>query len=180
MGSIFRARKNFQQRMNDMIRRAEPEDMQKIMEIYRAARAYMRSEGNMRQWSGDHPSMDLLASDIEKGQLYVVTDGEEIHGAFAFILGEDPTYIHIEGGAWKNDEPYGAIHRIAGDGKAKGIFKACLNFCKTQSQNIRIDTHADNKTMQHLLSKNGFDYCGIIHIEDGSPRLAYQCVMNNS
>ena len=31
-------------------------------------------------------------------------------------------------------------------------------------------------TMQHLLESNGFVRCGIIHIADGSPRIAYQKV----
>ena len=35
-------------------------------------------------------------------------------------------------------------------------------------------THADNKIMQHLLEKNGFTRCGVIHVRDGSPRFAYQ------
>ena len=34
--------------------------------------------------------------------------------------------------------------------------------------------HADNKIMQHLLEKNGFARCGIIHVEDGTSRVAYQ------
>ena len=38
----------------------------------------------------------------------------------------------------------------------------------------RADTHADNKIMQHLLEKNGFTRCGVIHVADGSPRFAYQ------
>lgn len=41
-------------------------------------------------------------------------------------------------------------------------------------QSLRADTHADNKIMQHLLEKNGFARCGIIHVEDGTPRVAYQ------
>ena len=28
--------------------------------------------------------------------------------------------------------------------------------------------------MQHLLEENGFTRCGIIHVEDGTPRIAYQ------
>ena len=38
-----------------------------------------------------------------------------------------------------------------------------------------MDTHGDNKVMQNLLKKNGFVYCGIIHVEeDNDPRLAYE------
>ena len=42
------------------------------------------------------------------------------------------------------------------------------------AQSIRIDTHADNKTMQHLIEADGFTRCGIIYIADGTPRIAYQ------
>ena len=28
--------------------------------------------------------------------------------------------------------------------------------------------------MQHVLESNGFTRCGIIHVADGSPRIAYQ------
>ena len=37
-----------------------------------------------------------------------------LHGVFAFILGEDPTYGVIEDGQWLSGDPYGTIHRIAG------------------------------------------------------------------
>lgn len=35
-------------------------------------------------------------------------------------------------------------------------------------------THRDNKPMQHVVEQNGFKYCGIIHLENGDERLAYQ------
>ena len=43
-----------------------------------------------------------------------------------------------------------------------------------KQKSLRADTHADNKIMQHLLEKNGFTRCGIIHVADGTPRIAYQ------
>ena len=49
-----------------------------------------------------------------------------------------------------------------------------LSFCLTHSDNIRIDTHRDNVIMRHLLEKHGFKYCGIIYLENGDERLAYQ------
>ena len=30
--------------------------------------------------------------------------------------------------------------------------------------------------MQYLIEKCGFSYCGVIHVDDGSPRLAYERV----
>jgi len=39
---------------------------------------------------------------------------------------------------------------------------------------LRIDTHRDNKIMQHNLTKHGFSYCGVIYLASGDERLAYQ------
>ena len=70
--------------------------------------------------------------------------------------------------------PLVTIHRIAGSGAGKGIFRECLAYCLARIPNIRIDTHRDNAAMRHLLEKHGFRKCGVIYVEDGSPRIAYQ------
>ena len=78
----------------------------------------------------------------------------------------------IDNGKWSSDHPYGTIHRIAGDGSG-GILHASVEYCLTKTDYLRIDTHADNRIMQGAIAKEGFTYCGIIYVEDGSPRLAY-------
>ena len=42
------------------------------------------------------------------------------------------------------------------------------------SGGIRVDTHEGNIPMRKMLEKQGFVYCGVIHLADGSPRVAYQ------
>ena len=88
------------------------------------------------------------------------------------------TAVHgatIEDGQWLDDTlPYGTVHRLASAGKHKGVASAVLDWSMEHCQSLRADTHADNKIMQHLLEKNGFTRCGIIHVADGSPRFAYQ------
>lgn len=159
------------------VRNAKSEDLAEVMRCVEAARNYMRANGNPHQWTDGYPSEELLTNDIKNQQLYVcVGDDDKIHGVFAFIIGADPTYAYIENGAWLNDEPYGAIHRIGSDGEAKGIFAAAINYCKGQIKNLRIDTHEKNQTMRYLLAKHGFKEVGTIYIEDGSPRIAFQLV----
>lgn len=82
-------------------------------------------------------------------------DGE-IHLIFAFILGENPTYSYIENCNWISDLPYGTMHRIASDGKVKDVVMTAVEYCADIISNIRIDTHENNKTMQHVLDKLGF------------------------
>ena len=155
------------------IRYATLNDLDSIMEIYQYARSYMALTGNPNQWAEGYPARITLEQDIEKKQLFVCEDSEELLAVFAFILGPDPTYSYIEDGNWINDRPYGTIHRIAKKGTHRGIFEYCLRFCQAQISDIRIDTHHDNRIMQHLIKKHGFKQCGIIYLSNGSPRIAY-------
>lgn len=155
------------------IRKATPSDLPEIEKIYACAREQMRKNGNPTQWGDSYPAVETIKADIEQGNGYVVLNGGEICGVFAFIIGEDPTYKIIEG-SWLNNEKYGTIHRVAGSGKAKGVLNAAVDFCSGLEPNIRIDTHSDNKIMQYLLEKLGFVKCGIIYVSDGTPRFAYQ------
>jgi 3-methyladenine DNA glycosylase AlkD len=156
------------------IRKAEARDLERIMEIFEAAKAYMHSHGNVNQWNGAYPQRELMSSEIECGHCFVVCNTDNVVGTFCLIFGEDPTYAVIEDGQWKNEAPYATIHRLASDGSAKGIGHACIEFCYNLLENLRADTHADNLTMQRLLEKEGFERCGIIHLKDGAPRIAYQ------
>lgn len=160
-----------------MIRLASKQDLEEIQSIYAIARSYMAANGNPTQWAGGYPSREILERDIEASQLFVCTEQDAIHGVFAFAVGPEETYAQLENGAWPNDEPYGTIHRIAGDGQVKGIFRECLQFCRGRIANLRIDTHEDNRIMQHLIEANGFWKCGIIHVRDNTPRLAYALAM---
>ncbi len=156
------------------IRKTTAADFAQIQKLYAHAREQMRQAGNPSQWGGDRPSEIVLKEDIRKGQSYVIEENGLQCGVFSFIIGEDPTYQVIRQGQWLNDAPYGTIHRIAANGLNSGVFRRCLSFCMSQISNIRIDTHEDNLIMRHLLEKYGFERCGVIYVEDGSPRIAYQ------
>ncbi|MCM1488005.1 MAG: GNAT family N-acetyltransferase [Firmicutes bacterium] len=155
------------------IRSSNPSDLDEIEKIYADAREKMKREGNPCQWGSTHPPKEMILEDFKQGTGYVAVENGEICGVFAFIIGEDPTYVNIEG-EWLNNEEYGTIHRIAGSRKASGVLKAALDHCSRLCPNIKIDTHEDNKIMQHLLEKLGFSRCGIIYVMDGTPRIAYQ------
>lgn len=158
--------------MEYRIETAKESDLPRVLEIYAYARSFMARTGNPTQWGTNHPPQAQLEKDIENGRLYLVKEASAIRGVFYFCIEEDPTYAVIQDGAWHDSRPYGVIHRIASDGSG-GILKAAVEFAKTQIDYLRIDTHEDNQVMQRALRKQGFEYCGIIYIADGSPRLAY-------
>lgn len=158
--------------MEYQIRKASREDLPRLEEIYTYARKFMEETGNPHQWGKTTPETTQLIDDIAKGDLYVLSDNGIIHGVFYFYIGTDPTYGVIEDGNWRSDTPYGTIHRIAGDGSG-GVLATAVAFGKTKINHIRIDTHHDNKIMQRAIAKQGFCRSGIIYLEDGSPRIAY-------
>ena len=157
-----------------MIRKAIESDLLEIKNIVDKARELMKSSGNINQWVDGYPSIDVLLSDIRSGNAYLLLRENKAVAYFAMIDGPDSTYNFIAEGNWLNDESYGVLHRIASNGEAKGVFKEILLYASEHYSNIRIDTHHDNKIMQRLLEQNGFVYCGVIFLADGSPRLAYQ------
>lgn len=157
------------------IRQSEIKDLQSIMDIYAYAREFMRSTGNPNQWINGYPAEELIIQEIKDKHSFVCeNETGEIIGTFCFIIGDDPTYSRIENGEWLNNEPYGTIHRLASNDKAKGLFSKCLKWCSARCPNIRADTHHDNKIMRTILEKNGFKECGIIYVANGTPRIAYQ------
>lgn len=157
------------------IRKATINDLEAVLKIYEAAREYMAKTGNETQWGKTYPPIDLLVCDIENECLYVgVSESDIPLFVFYFAIGNDATYNVIENGEWLSDNEYGVIHRIASNGQVHGVLKTVVSFCEKKINNLKIDTHENNKTMQHLLEKLGFIRCGIIYIESGAQRIAYQ------
>jgi hypothetical protein len=162
--------------MNDYkIRKATTDDLPTIMRLIDASREIMRSNGNLTQWPVGYPAAATVKADIDDGTCYLITDNEKAIGSFALKPGPDPTYSIIYNGEWlDNTQDYYVIHRITSLPEAHGIFDTLINYSFSVCPNIRIDTHEDNTIMRKLLDKYGFTYCGIIHISNGSERVAYQ------
>lgn len=158
-----------------LIRLATNDDLNSLMSIFDHARKFMQENGNPNQWINGYPSSQLILNEIKNHHCYVCqNENGEILGTFCFIPGEDPTYAHIENGSWLNNDPYYVVHRLATSGKQKGIADICFKWCFEQCDNIRVDTHQDNRVMQHVLEKQGFIRCGIIYTDNGTPRISYQ------
>lgn len=149
-------------------------EIDEIMSIYDNARNFMRQTGNNNQWINGYPSRELILEDLKKNRFYGVYDNEELVAVFMLTVASDPTYNKIYNGSWLNDEPYAVIHRIGVLKRGKGIAKLCFDYALTKCNNLRLDTSEENLVMQNCLLKNGFSYCGVIYLESGAPRLAYQ------
>ena len=159
---------------NLKVRTAVEEDLSVVLSIYASAREFMKKTGNPTQWGDWYPPISYLEEDIKLERLFVLECDGEIVGAFMFFIGIDPNYAVIEDGKWTLDKEYGVIHRVASNGKARGLFKAVFDFALSKTDYLRIDTHSDNSVMQGVLKKFGFNECGRVYmLDDGTPRIAF-------
>lgn len=160
------------------IRLMEPGDLEAVLALYEGARRFMASKGNVVQWAGGYPQLELIEQDVALGQAYVCEENGHIYAAFVLALGDEPTYRVIKG-AWKNDRPYGTLHRVASTGERRGMADVIVRWAFEKARNLRGDTHALNLPMQRAFERNGFERCGVIWVADGTPRIAYQKTDNS-
>ena len=164
--------------MSYTIRKSTMDDLPIILNLRDQAREIMRSYGNTFQWPDGYPRDDMFKKDIEVGGSHVMLDKEgRIVGTFALLPSPEVTYNKIYNGQWLDDEPYFVIHRIASTPESHGILDTLLDYCESQVNNIRIDTHEANIIMRKGLEKHGYQYCGIIYLLDGNERLAFQKII---
>ncbi len=165
------------------IRIATLNDIDKMMDILAEARTSIAMLG-IDQWQYGYPSREIILDDIKKQRAFVLVDEGEICATFALIFDGEVTYNKIYAGAWLTNTPYLALHRIAiavakrGGGYSDEIMKFIFDIAKKNSfASVRVDTHSGNKPMRRMIEKNGFEYCGIIHLIDGQQRVAYEKIL---
>lgn len=161
-------------------RKSVETDIKGIMNIITQAQQYFK-ENNIDQWQNNYPNVEVISQDIKQGDSYVLVDNGQVIATTVISFNGEQTYNIIYEGDWINDEVYAVAHRVAVDNHYKGrgiagkMLECMQEICVKQGINsIRIDTHEDNKSMQKLLKKHGFTYCGIIYLADGNKRIAYQ------
>ena len=162
------------------IRKAIQADADSIMHIFRQAQTSLKTLG-VNQWQNGYPNPEIVDRDILSGNCLVCVSNSLIYAAFFLSFEWEDTYDNIYEGQWLSTGQYAVIHRMAigdafkGQGLGSSMILQAEQICLSRGiHSIRVDTHRDNIPMQHLLGKNQFRYCGIIYLEDGQERLAYE------
>lgn len=164
-------------------RRAVVDDIKGIMNVIKQAQAYFKEQG-IDQWQNNYPNVEVISEDIANEHSYVLVKDNNIISTVAVSFDGEKTYEAIYDGEWLTNGEFAVIHRIAVDNNYKGmgvsseiiknIEKLCLN---RGVHSIKVDTHEENLSMQRLLKKNDFKYCGIIYLESGNERFAFEKVI---
>lgn len=165
-----------------MIEKAKLTDLSEIVAVIESARAFLKAQG-IDQWQKSaYPAMSDIRTDIENDVAYVLKVAGKVAAYGAVIAGFDPAYDLIQG-AWRNDNhDYVTVHRMAVStafrGQALGQrFLTSVFETFSTYQDFRVDTHPDNQIMQHILTKLGFEKCGVVMFEGA--RWAYQKVLED-
>ena len=168
--------------MNLNTRKSTKQDIPAIMQIIAYAQQYLASL-DIDQWQNGYPNEAQILNDINNEESFVVLNEEnKIIATYMFSTRGEANYNSIDG-KWltATKDQYGVIHRIAvaenqtNKGLARKIISACeQKLSEKNIKSMRIDTHNDNKGMQHLVKKLNYTYCGIIIVTDGSERLAFE------
>lgn len=171
------------------LRQATNQDLPEIRKIITDAKAFLKKQG-IDQWQDGYPTDEDLETDVKFGITYVLIIDGKIAATAALHQGLDVSYLQIHDGEWLNGVHgrYTAIHRIAmsADFRGQHLSEKMITGLITISsvlgyKDVRIDTHPDNKGMQHVITTNGFTKRGTIYMEEkdheASPRYAYQLII---
>ncbi|SCV04633.1 LAME_0H19988g1_1 [Lachancea meyersii CBS 8951] len=167
-------------------RKATLEDFDQIWSILESARELLKTQ-NIDQWQNGYPNRKVIKTDIKAGRSYVLVHEDGALAAMgAILVGIDPVYTAIDG-KWAEsagEEDYASIHRTAispefrGKGISSIMMSGLVKICAELGyKDIRTDTHKDNKVMQRVLTKSGFEYRGEIYQGDQAWRQAYQFLL---
>ena len=156
------------------VKKASIGDLSVVMDFIEQGKAKMIKAGNPNQWSANYPAIETIERDIVQGNCYLLYEGGKAIATFVFKAGPEPNYQRIDDGSWLDDQPYYVIHRVASAEGVHGVMADVISYCSSFTSSIRIDTHADNRPMQASLARLGFVYCGVIYVENGDSRRAFQ------
>lgn len=146
----------------------------RTIELYKRVLEYLKNNINYPKWSEKHPSEKNIITAVNKGELFICLDDDNIAGAC--VISEDPEGFY-EAGDWSKSLQEGeflTIHLLAVDQDyyRKGIgsimVDACISYAKERGYKaIRLDVVPDNHPASGLYMKKGFTYAGTKDLKRG-------------
>ena len=162
------------------LRKTTVSDIADVMTIIDQGKTYLKASG-VNQWQNGYPNQAVINQDINVGYGYVLLKNDEIVATIALSFDGEAWYDDIQGGAWLTSGDFLVIHRMAVRADFRGTDVATELLCQAEElciskgvTSIKIDTHPENMPMQKLVTKNGFQYCGVVILGTEGERLAYE------
>lgn len=167
--------------MEYTFRQAQQVDASQIWGILARAIQRRKDDGS-NQWQDGYPNPSVVKADIEKGNGYVLVDGDTIAGYCAILINDEPEYAKLRG-KWLTEGDFVVYHRVAvsenylGKGLAQKMLLHIEDFARQHYiYSVRADTNFDNPGMLNIFKKLGYTYCGEV-IFRGAARKAFEKVL---
>ncbi len=142
------------------IRKATSQDIETLLTITKACAKFMIQKG-IFQWNENYPNRNAFVHDIERNELYVLLETDEIVGCIVISTFMDEEYKSV---SW--DTPDGTniyIHRLAihpkaqGKGYAQFLMEFAENYAiENKYRSIRLDTFSKNARNQKFYELRGY------------------------
>ena len=165
-------------------------DLDEILAIFEAGRAFIKTQGIIQWQCGNGPSQEKAERDIKEGYGHVLIVDGKVAGYSALVPGYPgpDRFPELTEGSWDERHPqYVAIHSVAladfvrGKGMGLPFLKEMIQKAKDLGyKDIRIDTHPGNQIMQKVSVNAGFTRTGTMVIPEtkSGTRYTYQIVLD--
>ena len=147
-----------------IFRKAAKEEFYKIRSLYWNLIDQEKDDPSFPRWKkGIHPSDEMIQDSIDKGDLYVLVDGDEIA---ACVIANDEKVDGYSDAPWQIDsDEVIVLHVLAvhPDHRGKGLARRLVENVIEQERNagkkaLRLDVIENNTTAEKLYQKLGFQY----------------------
>ena len=147
-----------------IFRKAAKEEFYKIRSLYWNLIDQEKDDPSFPRWKkGIHPSDEMIQDSIDKGDLYVLVDGDEIA---ACVIANDEKVDGYSDAPWQIDsDEVIVLHVLAvhPDHRGKGLARRLVENVIEQERNagkkaLRLDVIENNTSAEKLYQKLGFQY----------------------
>lgn len=166
-----------------MIRKATFSDIEPILLLTKACANDMIRKG-IYQWNEHYPNAEAFKNDIQRNELYVLTNENNIHGSIVISTLMDEEYKAIPWLTPSDKNIY--IHRLAvhPDFQGRGFAQQLMDFAEKFASNhdnisIRLDTFSQNSRNHGFYERRGYVRLGSIYFPKQSehPFYCYELVL---
>ena len=152
-------------------RRAGTDDLDALVALYGAAAQDMREKG-IDQWDEYYPDREILAEDVESGDMTLGFLDGQLACAWVVNREYDPEY---ELGAWDHTEgDFCVLHRLCVNPamQGRGLARQAMarmekNALEQGFDSVRLDVFSQNLHAQRLYEKLGYRRTGEVRFRKG-------------
>lgn len=154
-----------------ILRKANHEDLETVLNIFKDAIAVMDSNG-IHQWDAIYPNEEIINKDISKNHMFLGVFRNEIASVLVLNQDYDKEYIY---GDWKYKEaPFFVVHRLCVNPtfQGKGIGTMTMLLAEELLRNsgieaIRLDAYSLNPIALKMYEKLGYKKVGEVNWRKG-------------